>query len=151
VTLRCLAARQLHHLELRVVGVLELVHEDEAVPLLAAPEHVGARAQETEHLHDLVAEVDLAQASHERLVLGKGPRQLHLLVGLQPLRIVGGGGPQRLGMGEVLVRSHVLVFEAAEQRDHRLDVSSGITEGPEVLEGELEEVIAARRSPAPLV
>ena len=96
----------------------------------------------TQGLHDLVAEVDLAQASHERLVLGIGPRQLHLLVGLQPLRIVGGGGPQRLGVGEVLVRSHVLVFEAAEQRDHRLDVSSGITEGPEVLEGELEEVIA---------
>ena len=45
-------------------------------------------------------------------------------------------------MGEVLVRSHVLVFEAAEQRDHRLEVSSGVAERPEVLEGELEEVVA---------
>src|SRR5262249_35788209 len=125
-----------------VVGVLELVYEDEAVALLAAPEHVRARAQQAQHLHDLVPEVDLPEARHEDLVLAVGAGQLQMLLGLEARRLVAGGGQQRLGVGEVLVRPNVLVLEAAEQRDHGLDVSSGITEGPVVLEGELEKVIA---------
>ena len=53
---------QLDQLELRVVGVLELVDQDVPEALLVAPQHVRARPEETQGLHDLVAEVDLAQA-----------------------------------------------------------------------------------------
>ena len=136
-----LRGEQLDHLELGVVRVLELVHEDEAIALLAALEHVRARAKETEDLHDLVAEVDLAQSRHERLVLGVRACELHVLVGLEARGIVFGGGEQLLGMGEILVRAHILVLEPAEERDHGVDVARGVAQRAEVPERELEEMV----------
>ena len=134
--------QQLHELELGVVGVLELVDQDVLVALLVAPQHVGPRPEEAEGLHDLVAEVDLAEARHQGLVLRVGPRQLEVLLGVQAALVVGGRGQEALREGQVLVGSHVLVLEAAPLAQDRLQVAGGIAEGPVVLERELEEVIA---------
>ncbi len=137
-----LSGQELDHLELCVVGVLELVDEDEAIALLAAPEDVRPGTEESEHFHDLVAEVDLAEARHERLVLRVGARQLHVLLGLHSGGVVAGSGQQPLGVGQVLVRSHVLVLEPAEQRDHGLHMPCRVAQRPKVPERKLEEMIA---------
>ncbi len=49
--------------------------------LLVAPQDVRARAEEAQGLDDLVAEVDLAEPGHQRLVLRVGPRELEMLLG----------------------------------------------------------------------
>ena len=71
-------------------------------------------AEETEHFDDLVAEVDLAEARHERLVLRIRARQLQVPLGLHPGGIIDGPGQQPFGVGQVLVCSHVFILEAAE-------------------------------------
>ncbi len=134
--------QQLDQLELRVVGVLELVHQDVPVPALVAPQDVRARPEETQRLHDLVAEVDLPEPGHQRLVLRVGPRELEVLLGGEARLVVGRGGQQLLGVRQVLVRAHVLVLQAAELGEDRVQVPRGVAERPVVLERELEEVVA---------
>jgi len=74
--------QQPNHLPLRVVRVLELVHQD--VPIAAAllGEHGGMRPQEAEGQAHLVTEVEPIAAAHEALVGRVRARQLG----------VGGGG-----------------------------------------------------------
>ena len=137
---------ELHHLELGVVGVLELVHKDVAEAALVAAEHVGARAQEAQGVGDLVAEVDHAFLAHQLLVARVGLRQLAMLLGALAQLLVLGQRGRRLGqplrVRHVLRRRDVLVLAAAEERDHRLDVPRGVAEGAVVREGKLEQPVA---------
>ena len=73
--------QQLHHLELRVVRVLELVDQDVAEAPLVGGEHVRPRAEEIQREDDLVAEVHRALARHQLLVARERRRELRLLRG----------------------------------------------------------------------
>ncbi len=98
--------QQLDQLELRVVGVLELVHEDVAIAPLVAPQDVRARAEEAQRLDDLVAEVDLARAgpsasgTARRCAPARGAARPRARVSSSAAR-----GQQPLGVGQVLVRA----------------------------------------------
>ena len=138
--------QELHHLELGVVGVLELVDQDVAEAALVAAQHVGPRAQEAQGVGDLVAEVDDARLAHQLLVARVGPGQLAVLLGaLAPLLVLGQGGRrlrQPLGVRHVLRRRDVLVLAAAEERDHRLEMPRGVAQGAVVGQGKLEQPVA---------
>ena len=139
-------AEQLHDLELGPVRVLELVDEDVLVLPLEPAEHVRSRAQEPEGVDDLVAEVDGAARAHQLLVLRIGSRELELLGGALPQRLVlgrrAGEGRQAVRVGRVLLGRDVLVLAAADQGDERLEVSGRITQRPVALERQLEEPVA---------
>ena len=131
---------ELDELVLGEVRVLELVHEDVLEPLLVAAQDVGAGPEEPERLDDLIAEVHLPEPDHQRLVLRIGARQVELLLGLEARLVVRGRGEQRVRVGEVLLRSDVLVLQAADVADDGLQVTGRVAERPVVTERQLEEV-----------
>ena len=133
---------ELDQLELRVVGVLELVHEDVAEALLTALQDVRAGAEEPQGEDDLVAEVHLPAPRHERLVLRVRPGQLQVLPGLEARPLVARPRPQRLRVRQVLLRAHVLVLEPADLAENGLQVARGVAQRAVVLERELEQVVA---------
>jgi hypothetical protein len=84
--------QKLDQLELGVVRVLELVDQEILETPLVGAQHVGPRAQQAQHQHDLIAEVHAAVAGHQLLVPGVGGGQLALLGSALPRRLVVGGG-----------------------------------------------------------
>jgi len=103
---------------------------------------VRARAQQSKRQHDLIPEVDLVVADHQRLVLRIRRGQLGLRLRTIELLLVRGVGAQSGRAGEVVVRRDVLVLAAAEQRDQRLQIPGRITERPIARQREVEEAVA---------
>ena len=94
---------ELHQLELRVVGVLELIDEDVAESRLIPLQDVRARAQETQGQNDLVAEVHVPLPSHQPLVQLVGAGQLAVLLGFESrLFVIARLRQQHLGVVQVL-------------------------------------------------
>ncbi len=133
---------QLHHLELGVVRVLELVDEDVPEALLVAAEDVRPGAQEAQRLDDLVAEVDLPRLDHEALHLRVRARELQVALRLGARRVVRGLREEGLGVRHVFLRRHVLVLEPAQVAHDRMQVARRVAQGPIVPEREREQVLA---------
>ena len=70
MTLRWSCGEQAHELELRGVGVLELVDEDVPEALLVALERFGVLAEQPHREHEQVVEVDGRRFLQPALVLG---------------------------------------------------------------------------------
>ena len=71
-----LAREQPQHLELRVIGVLELVDQDPFVPIAELPQHVRPLAQDAQGDRQLIAEVEAAVPQHQLAIAGVGLRLL---------------------------------------------------------------------------
>ena len=130
------------HLELGLVRVLELVHEDVAVALAQAAEDGRALAQQHERAMDLVAEVHEPRLGQQALLGLVERRELELLLGLVHLGLAAGRRPRRLGEGAVLRGRDVLVLGPAGEGDEGPEVARGIAEGPEAAQGQLEDPLA---------
>ncbi len=138
--------QQPDELPLRVVRVLELVHQDVPIPTPLLVEDRRVIPQEPEREADLVAEVEPIAAAHEALVGGVGRRQLGLVGGTlgqrRVERVVGGGIGQALGNLGVSVRADVLVAQPAEERDERREEAGRVAERAVSVQRQLEEVLS---------
>ena len=111
--------QQTQELELGVVRVLELVHEDVAIPILEAARRRRPLPQEPERERDLIAEVDDAVALLQGGV--RGVDRCELLLRLRFVRRRGGIGrrprrrAQRPRVLDVVLGGDVLVARAAEE------------------------------------
>ena len=136
----------LHQLELRVVRILELVHQDVLEPPLVDVEHVGPLEQQPQGEDDLIAEVDVALAGHQLLVLRVRGGELHLALGpIAPVRVIGRGGrrvTQPLRTLPIVFGRDVLVLAPADERDDRLQMSGRIPERAVAGQRQLEEPVA---------
>ena len=111
--------QQLHHLELGVVGVLELVDQDVPIPSALRGEDGWMLSQQAERQADLIPEVDPIPRAHQPLIRRVRRRQLHLLRGFLLHRgVVRGGGRlgQLMGGGLIGGRRDVLISRPAEER-----------------------------------
>ena len=137
--------QQPDELPLRVVRVLELVHQDVPIPTPLLVEDRRVIPQEPEREADLVAEVEAIAAAHEALVGGVRRRQLGLVGGTLGHRRVErsgrGGIGQALGNLGVSVRADVLVAQPAEERDERRQEAGRVAERAVSVQRQLEEVL----------
>ncbi len=139
-------AQPLHQLELRVVRVLELVHQDVLESSLVEIEHVRPLEQQPQGQDDLIPEVDVALAGHQLLVLRVRGGQLDLARGaVTPFGIVGcglGRGAQPLRALRVVFGRDVLVLAPADERDDGLQVAGRVPERTVARQWQLEEPVA---------
>ena len=147
-----LPRQQLDELELDVVGVLELVHQDVAEALLVLALEVGPLAQQAQREPDLVPEVDPA-VPEQQVVIGRVGAGLLALGGraIPRRRVVSGLGLEPGGEVEVLPRRDVLVARPVEQPEQRFQVTVRTAERQVAIEPELEQVLAQEHQDLGLV
>ncbi len=139
---RRLPRQELEHLELGVVGVLELVDQDPAEPLTQPGQGRRAFPQETEGPVDLVAEVHQAGLGQELLVGGVEGGELEVPLRLVALLVRRGPREAALGPGRVVLGRDVLVLGATDQGAKRPQVSGRVAQWPEASQRQVEDPLA---------
>ncbi len=135
-------AEPLHHLELDVVGVLELVHQHVAVAVLDLALQPRPLAQQAQRQADLRSEVHASVLEQQLLVGAVGERLLALRLGAVAGLVVARLRAQAFGEGLVGLGRDVLVARAVEQRDQVAQVRVGVAERQVALERQLEQALA---------
>ena len=133
-----LASELPDQLELRAVGVLELVHQEVPEPADVAPQHVGVLAEEAQRQEEQVVEVHRALRASARAGIGETPGRGDLPVGRARLPVA----PQRvLGTTPCIGRGRwrhdppgIEVASSAVER--RASPASPAPSGPGVGDGE---------------
>lgn len=139
---RAAAREQFHQLELDVVRVLELVHEDPAVTRLDLAPHVRALAQQPQGQRDLRAEVHAPVLEQQPLVDAVRAGLLELGGGAVAAGRVAGRRREAFGERQVGLGRDVLVACAVEHVDQRREVRVGRAEGQVARQSQLEEPLA---------
>ena len=122
--------QQAQQLELRVVCVLELVHQDVAEPRSEARCRRGVLAQEAKRQCDLVAEVDDAVPLLDPVVrlVGCGELLVHRRLVCPHVGIdrITHRGTERVGMSDVRLGRNVLIARATKKIEKGPNVSQRI-------------------------